>query len=62
MRAITRNPSGSRVTASPWLIHTVSLAGKSCSSFEPPSTVNVVPPYSRWPVAATSPPNAWAIS
>jgi hypothetical protein len=62
--AVTRNPSGARVTASPCDIQTVSVAGMSCSSTPGPrsSTDNDVPPYSRWPVAATSPPSARANS
>ena len=62
VRAVTRNPSGARVTASPWLIHTVSVGGTSRSRREPVSTVSWVAPYSRCPVAATSPPSARAIS
>ena len=60
--APTRNPSGSRTTASPWLIHTCSVACMSASSTPGRSTVSVVRPYSRWPVAATSPPSACAMS
>ena len=47
VRAVTRNPSGSLVTASPCAIQTVSVTGKSWSSREPASTARVVAPYSR---------------
>ena len=60
--AVTRNPSGDRVTASPWDIQTVSVAGRSRSSRVGCDTCRTVAPYSRCPVAATSPPNARAIS
>jgi hypothetical protein len=62
VEAVTRNPSGARVTASPWDIQTVSVAGRSRSSTLGCDTCRVVAPYSRCPVAATSPPNARAIS
>ncbi|GMA88143.1 hypothetical protein GCM10025868_33930 [Angustibacter aerolatus] len=61
--AVTAKPSGACCTLSPWLIHT------DCSSVWPRNSVDAsvrtragVPPYSRWPVCATSPPSAFAIA
>ncbi len=62
VRDVTRNPSGARVTASPWLIHTCSSAARSSSSTPGSVTWSSVRPYSRCPVASTSPPSACAIS
>ena len=60
--AVMRNPSGARVTASPCDIQTVSLAGRSRSRVPGSVTCSWVAPYSRSPVASTSPPSAWAMS
>ena len=63
VRAVTRNPSGARVTASPWLIQTVSVAGEVAQQHAGAATRAAwCAPYSRCPVAATSPPSARAIS
>jgi hypothetical protein len=60
--AVTRKPSGARTTVSPCDIQTVSVEGMSWSSTPGSITRSCVAPYSRSPVAATSPPSAWASS
>src|SRR5918994_450494 len=60
VRAVTRKPSGAFVTASPWLIQTDSWGARSASSVPGWSTASAVAPYSRSPVAATSPPSSRA--
>ena len=62
VRAVTRNPSGARVTASPWLIHTCSSEREVPEQDPGVGHVELVPPYSRRPVASTSPPSACAMS
>ena len=59
--ATTSKPSGAAVTASPWLIHTGWVSGRSeCSC--PPETFSSVRPYSLVPVWATVPPRVCAIA
>jgi hypothetical protein len=61
--AVTRNPSGARVTASPCDIQTVSVAGQVLQHSVPAATRAAWSRRTRArPVAATSPPSAWAIS
>ena len=57
---ITLKPGGSRVTRSPWLIHTVSLAPlsqKPSNSADGPVTSRSARPNSRWCPPSTPPPS-----
>jgi len=55
--------SGAWWTASPWLIQTLCCPGCACSRVEVSASARTsVPPYSRRPVLATSPPRARAIA
>jgi hypothetical protein len=61
--AVTVNPGGAALTASPWLIHTDGAAGRSRRMTpRSPLSRSGVPPNSRRPVCATSPPRARAIA
>ena len=60
--AVARNPSGTRVMPSKWLIQTVWCTGWSANRPEPSVTVSSVRPYSPVPPRATSPPSCWATS
>jgi hypothetical protein len=51
--AVTVNPGGAALTASPWLIHTDCSTGSEPNSRPCVVTVSGVPPYSRSPVRAT---------
>ncbi len=55
---MTVKPGGALVTASPWLIQTCWLAGRSRSNVPGSVTASVVRPNSEVPVWATSPPSA----
>ena len=61
--AVTTNPSGTRLTASRWLIHTVCSAGVSPYSALAPSSQRVsgAGPYSPFSVWPTSPPSVTAM-
>ena len=60
---VTRKPSGARCTASPWLIQTDCSVAWPSNKVDPSGcTAAAVPPYSRSPVWATSPPRARAIA
>ena len=61
--AVTVNPGGAALTASPWLIQTDCSTGSVAEQPRPPVvTVSGVPPYSRSPVCATVPPRLCAIA
>src|SRR4051812_31425579 len=61
--ATTVNPSGAASTLSPWLIHTDCCVGWPCNRTDSSGRASTdVPPYSRKPVWATSPPSACAIA
>ena len=60
--AVTVNPGGAALTASPWLIQTFCSSGRSPNSRPSVVTVSGVPPYSRSPVRATVPPREAAIA
>ena len=60
--AVATKPSGTAVTASPWLIQTLDGAGQSVLSGEAPVCVSSVRPYSPWPVRVTVPPSCCAMS
>ena len=60
--AVTANPSGTRETASRWLIHTVCSSGVALKSLLLRSRSMVAGPYSpisEWP---TSPPSVTAVT
>ena len=57
VEAAQKNPSGTAVTASAWLIHTVCRSGNPSNSNESPTTRNSARPYSASPVRSTSPPS-----
>ena len=61
--AVTAKPSGARLTASRWLIHTVCSAGVSPYSADVPPSVRVsgVGPYPPFSVCPTSPPSVTAM-
>ena len=58
---VTTNPSGTRLTASRWLIHTVCSSGVPAKSAESPSRAMVAGPYSPTSECATSPPSVTAM-
>jgi hypothetical protein len=60
--AVTVNPGGAALTASPWLIHTDCSGGSDPNSRPSVVTVSGVPPYSRSPVRATVPPRLCAMA
>ena len=60
--AVGVKPSGTSVMASPWLIHTLDVAGQSGQRREAPVCVSCVRPYSPWPVRDTVPPSCSAMS
>ncbi len=60
--AVAANPSGTSVMASPWLIHTLDVAGQSGQSGDAPVCVSSVRPYSPCPVRDTVPPSCRAMS
>ena len=60
--AVRVKPSGTAVMASPWLIHTLDVAGQSGHRGEAPVSVSSVRPYSPCPVRDTVPPSCSAIS
>jgi hypothetical protein len=61
--AVTVKPSGARVIASPWLIHTICSAASGSSTSDAASLRCItVRPYSPPPVRSTSPPRSRATS
>ena len=62
VRDVTEKPSGTRLTASRWLIHTVCSPGVPSNSADSPARVMTAGPYSPFSVCPTSPPSATAMA
>jgi hypothetical protein len=60
--AVTVNPAGAPATKSPWLAHTLSDFGMSCSSRDPFVIVTSAWPNSRLCAGATWPPSVSVIN
>ena len=61
VEAVAMKPSGTRVTASLWLIQQEAMSPRPSKS-TPPTSPSVVLPNSAMPVRPTSPPRACAIA